>query len=81
VEVLISVSEKRFKRAVLRNRIKRLIREAYRLNGNALKSIVSQGGRRLHIVFMYVSNDLSTYKDMETGMMKAMKILENKIAE
>src|ERR1700749_1277352 len=32
VQILFSVSKKRFKRAVDRNRIKRCIREAYRIN-------------------------------------------------
>jgi ribonuclease P protein component len=81
VAVLINVSKRRFKKAVCRNRIKRLIREAYRLNNSTLKSAVSQTGKRLHVAFMYVSNDLPACKDVETGMMKAMKILENKIVE
>lgn len=34
--ILISVSKRRFKRAVKRNRIKRQIREAYRLNKQIL---------------------------------------------
>ena len=36
VSVLISVSKKRFKRAVKRNRVKRQIREAYRKNNDEL---------------------------------------------
>jgi ribonuclease P protein component len=79
VEVLISVSKKRFKRAVRRNRIKRLICEVYRLNNSELKSVVSQNDKRLHIALVYVSSDLPVYKDVETSMIKAMKILENKI--
>jgi ribonuclease P protein component len=79
VEVLTSVSKKRFKRAVHRNRIKRFISEAYRLKGNELKSAASQNDKRLYIAFMYISNVLPAYKDVETGMKKAMKMLENKI--
>jgi ribonuclease P protein component len=81
VDVLISVPKKRFKRAVHRNRIKRLIREVYRLNSNELKSSVSQKAKRLQIAFMYVSNDLPAYKDVETGIKKAMKMLEQKMVE
>jgi ribonuclease P protein component len=80
-EVLTSVSKKRFKRAVHRNRIKRLIREAYRLNSNELKSAIAQNDRRLYMAFMYISGDMPAYKDVETGMKKAMKMLENKIVE
>ncbi|ABG57391.1 ribonuclease P protein component [Cytophaga hutchinsonii] len=38
-QVLISVSKRNFKRAVDRNRIKRLIREAYRLQKNELLAL------------------------------------------
>jgi ribonuclease P protein component len=81
VEVLTGVSKKRFKRAVCRNYVKRLIREAYRLNSNELKSAVLQNNKRLYIAFMYISRDLPAYKDVETGMKKTMKMLEKKIIE
>jgi ribonuclease P protein component len=81
VKVLTSVSKKRFKKAVHRNRIKRLIDETYRLNNSKLKSVVSRNEKRLHIAFIYISNDLPACKDVETNMMKAMKILENKMIE
>ena len=37
--ILISVSKRRFKRAVKRNRVKRQIREAYRMNKHGLLAI------------------------------------------
>ena len=36
VSILVSVSKRRFKRAVKRNRVKRQIREAYRKNNHGL---------------------------------------------
>ncbi|MDR2148203.1 MAG: ribonuclease P protein component [Tannerella sp.] len=81
ISILISVPKKRFKHAVKRNRIKRLIRETYRLNNDGLKSAVLQKGQRLQVALMYISNDLPAYKQMETGMIKVIKILENKLVD
>ena len=81
VSILVSVPKKRFKQSVKRNRIKRLMRETYRSNSNTLKSVALQNGRKLQIALLYASNDLPTCGAMKTGMIKALKILENKILE
>lgn len=57
VMVMVSVSKRRFKHAVDRNRAKRQMREAYRLN----KGIVTTGGgipegRKLHIAFIWIAD-------------------------
>lgn len=40
--ILISVSKRRFKRAVKRNRVKRQIREAYRVNKHELLNVLAE---------------------------------------
>lgn len=49
VSILVSVSKRRFKRAVKRNRVKRQIREAYRKNKHGLLRVL-RGGRQLAVL-------------------------------
>ena len=54
-------SGKNFKRAVDRNRIKRLIREAYRLQKKPLQEALKQKGLGLNVFFIYTSKELPGY--------------------
>ena len=73
IRIMVSVSKRFFKRAVKRNRVKRQLREAYRLNKHILKP--ASGG--VNIAFLWNSNDLlPTAKIMEK-----MQNLLNKINE
>lgn len=55
VKVLISVSKKKFRQAVDRNRAKRQIREAYRLQKHLLLSALPEG-TALHVAFIWISD-------------------------
>ena len=57
----VGVSGKNFKRAVDRNRIKRLTREAYRLQKNQLQEVLTRKKRRLNIFFIYTSKELPEF--------------------
>lgn len=75
--ILISVSKKRFKRAVKRNRVKRQIREAYRKNKHELFDLLSQKQQKMGIAFIYLSDQLIPSAELE----EKMKILLSRIVE
>ena len=58
------VSKRNFKKAVDRNRIKRLMREAYRLQKITLREKLSEQNIRLNIFFIYMGKELPAYKEM-----------------
>ena len=58
ISILVSVPKRRFKRAVKRNRMKRIIRESYRLNKNELTEFLQTKEKGLFIAFLYVSNEI-----------------------
>lgn len=68
----ISVSKKRFKRAVKRNYIKRLTREAYRLNKPEFYANITPG-RTIDILFIYLDNNLPAYAKTEKAIKSALQ--------
>lgn len=77
--VLISVSKKKFKRAVKRNRVKRLIREAYRLNKLSYIELLQANDKRLYIAFLYLRDELPTYNEIEKAIVKTSLQLKERI--
>lgn len=78
-EMLVSVSKRYFKRANKRNRVKRLVREAYRLNKHNLWHSVEEAGCRLRLAFMFVGKELPEYTDIEHAVLKAFKRIHKTI--
>lgn len=79
VKVLIAVPKKRFKHAVDRNRIKRLMREAYRLNKHALVEKCIGKNISVQIAFNYVADTELEFAQIQTKMQIALQRIIDKI--
>lgn len=79
VQVMVSVSKRRLRHAVDRNRAKRLVREAYRLNKHLL--LDKLGDRRLAVVFLWLPTDTRSFAEVEAKMRNLLVRVAEQVAE
>lgn len=72
-QLAISVPKRSFKTAVQRNRLKRRIREAYRLNKTAWYNKLAADGLHLALMLVYVGKEELTYEEIAGGVKKMVK--------
>ena len=72
VSILVSVPKKRFRHAVDRNRMKRLVREAYRLNKHILWNALEGKDFRLALAFVCITDTLPTFRTVNKSVTKAL---------
>lgn len=78
IQFLVSVPKKRLRHAVDRVKMRRRIREAYRLNRDAY---TFPADTRLDVVFLYVSSGLTSYRKVEHSMKKLLSRISQSCAE
>lgn len=78
-QVAFSVSKRRFKKAVDRNRVKRVLRECWRLNKNEVTSHLE--GKKVAFLVVYISNEKMDFKEAEPRMKKAIQKWQKHYAE
>ncbi len=81
VEVLITVSKKKIKSAVKRNKIKRLVREAYRKNKHILWDSLKDKDQTLLVAFIYVANEVLEFKEIEKKIILILQRLKKENEE
>ncbi len=75
VQVIITIPKKNFPKAAHRNRIKRLIREAYRKNKSELYDYLAQKNLKIVIAIIYASKNITTFNEAEIKIKLALKRL------
>lgn len=77
-QVATTVSKRRFKKAVSRNRIKRLMREAWRLEKHRLEEVWSEGESQRALVLIYVGKEIPSFEDCSHNIRKIIDVLLEK---
>jgi ribonuclease P protein component len=75
----VTASSRKFKKAVDRNRVKRVIKETYRLQKNSLHELLVTKGKSMTLFFIYIGKDLPLYKDVYDKMGVLLRRITNEI--
>ena len=81
VKTGVGVSSRTFKKAVQRNRIKRLLREGYRLNKLPLHQFLQTHNKQLVIFLLYVDKSMPQKNSIQTKMPLVLEKLMNELAK
>ena len=79
VQIVTSVPKRRVKKAVRRNRLKRQIKEAYRLNKTGLVDQMSQADKNLALFLIYIGKEDENYTFIEQKLILALDQLRTKV--
>ena len=74
-QVLITISKKNFKKAVDRNKLKRLVREGYRQNKLLLHDYLTENNKSLIFGLVYIGESILTNQEIERKLILILQRL------
>ena len=81
LKVLITIPKRKFKHAVTRNRLRRIIREAYRLNRHLLSARLDPEKPVLMLAFIYIGDrENLTYPEVELPLKNVLLQLADELS-
>ena len=80
VQAGVGAPSRTFRKAVQRNRVKRLLREAYRLEKPTFMEQLSLDNQRLNLFFLYTDAVVLTQLEIQTKLKEALNLLVKKLA-
>lgn len=75
-QILFSVSKRNFKRAVDRNKVKRLMREAYRINKAPLTAI----SKKYAVAYIYTARKILPFSEISAKLKESILRLEQELS-
>ena len=79
VRILVSVPKKRLRHAVDRNRMKRQVREAYRLNKEILWKVLEGTGKRLDLAFICIADQPMSSQQVSKSVVRSLVRISEKL--
>lgn len=77
----VSASKRFFKKAVQRNRIKRLMREAWRLQKTSLEAAVGSSNLSIDVMLIYIGSEMPEYSTVFDSVGLLIQKLSNRVIE
>jgi ribonuclease P protein component len=76
----VGASSRQFKKATDRNRIKRLLREAYRHNKHDLQNMLSDQGQTMILFLIYTGKELPQLQEVENAVQLILQQLQRRLS-
>ena len=73
LQMLVSVPKKCFKRAVKRNRVKRQVREAFRMAKQPLAELLTDRDETLDVAFIWLDRNLHSSEEVQAKVEKLLR--------
>jgi ribonuclease P protein component len=74
-QIAFSVPKRKFRSAVMRNRIKRQLREAYRLSKDEFYTSLKKANKRAHLLLVYMGKEKADFNDLKLKINLLLKRL------
>lgn len=75
VQAVFAVSKRSFKSAVKRNRMRRLMKESYRLHKSGLYKCLTSNNKSLLLALIYLGSELPEYNETEAKIILILRRL------